>query len=158
MKRGLLIVFTGNSGNNTICAVGQVLRALGAGLKVCVVQCNSESRQYRELAYIQQYFPRLAVHSVSLDQSHLPITEPRRQSEECWKNTATMIDSYEFDMLVLLEPSWLIDHNVVREEELLDTIRERPASLVLIVAGGRLLDPLVQEADVVTEVNDVKAP
>jgi cob(I)alamin adenosyltransferase len=152
MERGLLLVFTGNAEDNAISAVGQVLRALGAGLKTSVVQFHRGSRQYKELALLQRFFNTVETHGIDTDHT----TEASEDPVDLWRKTVEILKSDESGMVVLLEPSYLLDHNLIDEKELLDAIRNRPASLHVVVAGGRTLDSLINAADLVTEIDEVK--
>jgi cob(I)alamin adenosyltransferase len=152
MERGLLLVFTGNAEDNAISAVGQVLRALGAGLKTCVVQFHHGSQQYKELALLQRFFDTMETHGIEADHTSEAHDEPR----DLWRKAVEILKSPTSAMVVLLEPSYLLDHNIIDESELLDAIRNRPAPLHVVVAGGRQLDSLIQEADLVTEIYEVK--
>jgi cob(I)alamin adenosyltransferase len=152
MERGLLLVFTGNAEDNAISAVGQVLRALGAGLKTSVVQFHRGSRQYKELALLQRFFDTVETHGIETGHT----SEAPEGPGDLWRKTVEILKSGESAMVVLLEPSYLIDHNLIDERELLDAIRNRPASLHVVVAGGRALDSLINVADLVTEIVEVK--
>jgi cob(I)alamin adenosyltransferase len=152
MERGLLLLYTGNAEDNAISAVGQVLRSLGAGLRISVVQFRHGSLQYNELSQLQQFFNTLETHGIASD--HQTVSQPTPR--DLWRKAVSILNSRESDMLVLLELSYLLDNNIVEERELLDVIRKRRASLHVVVAGGRGLDFLIHEADLVTEIDEVK--
>jgi cob(I)alamin adenosyltransferase len=152
MERGLLLVFTGNAEDNAISAVGQVLRSLGAGLRIRVVQFRQGSHEYNELAHLQQFFNTLETHGIAGDHQAVSQLAPG----DLWRKAVAILNSVDTDMLVLLGLPYLLDNHIVDERELLDVIRERRAPLHVIVAGGRGLDFLIREADLVTEIDEVK--
>jgi cob(I)alamin adenosyltransferase len=150
MERGLLLVFTGNTKDSALSAVGQVLRALGAGLKICVIQFGPESQKYKALSLLQQHFNMIETYGINDD--HATHVETR----VLWQKALEMLNSAESGLLVLLEASCLLEDNVAGEREFLEAIQHRTGSIHVVVAGGRIPDSLLQEADLITEVTEIK--
>ncbi|HMK36621.1 MAG TPA: cob(I)yrinic acid a,c-diamide adenosyltransferase [Desulfomonilaceae bacterium] len=155
MGKGLLLVFTGHSADSGFSAVGQVLRALGQGLSICVVQFHPGFRKYRELLSLKQSFDSLEIYGMNGDLGCAAANDTGDRPVELWRNTVYRMNSGEFDLFVLFELSHLIEQGMVGEKEVTRRLLERPDTLHVIVAGGNAIESLVQEADLVTEVNEL---
>ncbi len=157
-RRGLTILYTGNGKGKTTAAMGQVMRAVGQGLKVCVVQfikgkwATGESNTCAALAGVEFY-----VMGSGFTWREDP-QETKRAAEAGWALAEEKILGGGFDLVVLDELTYLISYQLVDESRILDLIRKRPRHVHLVISGREASPALVEAADLVTEMLEVKHP
>lgn len=157
-KRGLVIVITGNGKGKTTSAFGQALRATGQGYRVCIVQFM-KGRAYGEVLAVQKYLPTIQLLQFGLDSfvmrdNPAPVdVEMARQGLEKAKE---VINSGDFDMVILDEINVALDFNLIPEAEILEMVKNKPLELDLIMTGRYASEALRELADTVSEVCEIK--
>ncbi|NPV90524.1 MAG: cob(I)yrinic acid a,c-diamide adenosyltransferase [Firmicutes bacterium] len=157
-KRGLVLVITGNGKGKTTSALGQALRAIGHGYRVCMVQFM-KGKQYGEVIAAEKYLPNFKVFQYGLDSfvmrdNPAPIdVELARQGLEMARR---LIRSKEYDMIILDEINVALDFNLIPLEEVLELVRSKPPELDLVMTGRYAPEQLRQLADMVSEVQEIK--
>jgi cob(I)alamin adenosyltransferase len=154
---GTVEVYTGNGKGKTTAALGLALRAAGAGLKVYIAQFVKGMR-YSELKAVE----RLA-DSISLKQYGLgffvnrdPDKEDYKAARQGLKEIREIVGSGMYDLVILDEANIAIHYDLFSVEELLEVIRARPTHVELVITG-RKADPRIMEAaDLVTEMREIK--
>jgi len=157
MKKGLLMVLSGNAEDKAVSAFGQVFRALGQGIKVCVIEFSGESWISRS-DFSERFQDLLTVHALGHDlggesEDHSPDPET---AQEAWKLAKEAINSGRFQMVVLNEFIYLLAHKVVDGHEAVDFLLKRPADVHVIITGVDPPQLLVDAADLVTAINRVQ--
>lgn len=158
MKNGLLMVYTGNGKGKTTTALGQVFRALGHGMKVCVIQFIKGSWKYGELTSADRFTDLLEVHVCGRGftwQSE-DLEKDIEVAREAWEFAKETINSGKFDLVVLDELSYLMKYEMVDSEEVVAFLAARPANLHVIVTGRDAPQLLMEAADLVTEMREIK--
>jgi cob(I)alamin adenosyltransferase len=157
-KKGLVLVITGNGKGKTTSAFGQALRAIGQGLRVCMIQFM-KGRAYGEVIAAEKYLPNFKLYQFGLDSfvmrdNPAPVdVELARQGLEMAKK---VIHSGEYDMVILDEINVAADFKLIPAEEVLELVRSKPPELDLVLTG-RYASPELQElADTVSEVREIK--
>ncbi len=157
-RRGLTILYTGHGKGKTTAALGQVLRAVGHGFSVCVVQFikgrwpTGEAKACASLAGVEFH-----VTGSGFTWKQSPEAS-RRAAEEGWAMAEGKIMSGAFDLVVLDELTYVINYGLVEEGRILEVIRRRPPRVHLVVTGRDASPALVREAELVTEMREVKHP
>lgn len=160
MKRGLLIVYTGNGKGKTTAAFGLAFRAVGQGLRVGVLQFLKGPWPSGEWTAAQA-FPNL------LDGQTLGrgftwtsenLAEDTRLAREGWERACTLIHANRYDLLVLDELTYLMKYRMVPVAEILPVLLNRPPALHVVVTGRDAPPELIEAADLVTEMRAVKHP
>lgn len=157
-KKGLVLVITGNGKGKTTSALGQALRAIGHGYRVCMVQFM-KGKQYGEVIAAEKYLPNFKVFQYGLDSfvmrdNPAPIdVELARQGLEMARR---LIRSKEYDMIILDEINVAVDFNLIPLEEVLELVRSKPPELDLVMTGRYAPEQLRQLADMVSEVQEIK--
>jgi cob(I)alamin adenosyltransferase len=157
-KKGLVIVNTGNGKGKTTAAFGQALRAVGNGYKVCIIQFM-KGRKYGEFHAAGQYLPNLAIHLVGLDSFVMrdhPAPVDIEMAREGFAMARQAIASGEYDMVVLDEINVAVDFKLIPLEDLIDLIRNKPPALDLILTGRYAHPDVMELADTVTEMKEIK--
>ena len=157
-KRGLVMVITGNGKGKTTSALGQALRAIGHGYRVCMIQFM-KGRAYGEVVAAEKYLPNFKIYQYGLDSfvmrnNPAPIDiELARQGLEMARR---VIRSKEFDLVILDEINVAMDFNLISQDEVLELVRSKPPELDLVLTGRYASEELKKIADMVSEVVEVK--
>ncbi len=160
MTEGLLIVNTGDGKGKTTAALGQVFRALGHGFKICVIQFIKGSWKYGELESAKKFDDQLEIHvkGRGFTWKSDDIDKDIKIAREAWEFAKTVIESNNYEMVVLDELTYLITYGMVEEADVLNALRNRPEGLHVVVTGRGASKLLIEEADLVTEMKEIKHP
>jgi len=155
--KGYVQVYTGDGKGKTTAAIGLSIRAAGAGLKVFFAQFikgmeYSEHRaleRFRDLITIRQYGRNCFIKDE-------PEAEDVIMAKEGLSEIKEVMLSGKFQVIVLDEANVAARYNLYPVDDLLDLIRIKPADVELIITG-RDADPrIIEAADLVTEMKEVK--
>jgi cob(I)alamin adenosyltransferase len=156
---GRVLLFTGEGKGKTTAAFGCVLRALGHGWLVAVVQFIKGPWRSGEITALGR------IEGVSIFATGGGFTwkaedreEPRRLALEGWANARELAFSDRYDLLVLDELTWVIHEGYVDIKDVLEFLGSRPKRLSVIITGSNATAELVQAADTVSEVRMLKHP
>jgi cob(I)alamin adenosyltransferase len=156
--RGLVIVITGNGKGKTTAAFGQALRAIGQGYRVFVLQFM-KGRKYGEFIAAEKYLPHLTIRRSGLD-SFVMRDNPAAIDIEMAKKGLAMakkaINCSKYDMIILDEINVALDFNLISLPEVIELIKNKPASLDLILTGRYAPAEIINLADTVSDVQEVK--
>jgi cob(I)alamin adenosyltransferase len=158
LLKGTVQVYTGNGKGKTTAALGQALRACGHGLKVLMIQFMKGSKDYGEVLI------RDSVPGFTLVQSGLPtFVERGNPSEEDLRLAAEGLElarravrDQVCDMLILDEANVAVDYGVIKLEDVLAIIKQKPATMELIITGRYAPEEIVRVADLVTEMKEIR--
>ncbi len=157
-RKGLVQVYTGNGKGKTTAAFGQALRAVGQGYRVCVIQFM-KGRKYGEFIAAEKHLPNLTIHLSGLDSfvmrdNPAPLDiELARQGLDMARRT---IASGDFDMVILDEINVAADFGLILLDDIIALIKNKPASLDLILTGRYAPPEIVAIADTVSEIREVR--
>jgi cob(I)alamin adenosyltransferase len=157
-RKGLVLVFTGNGKGKTTAAFGQALRAVGQGLRVCIIQFM-KGRKYGEFLAAERHLPNLTLHLSGLDSfvmrdNPAPLDiELARQGLDLARRA---VESGEYDMVILDEINVAADFKLVPLADVLDLIRNKPTQLDLILTGRYTPPEILAIADTVTEMREIR--
>jgi cob(I)alamin adenosyltransferase len=162
-KRGLVIVHTGPGKGKTTAALGTAFRAVGQGMKVLMVQFIKGSWHYGELDAAKMLgdakFEILPMGRgfVKIG-AEKPDPEDVRLVEEAWQFAAKNIKSEEYDMVILDEINYAISYKMLNPEAVVEALRQKPEMVHVILTGRNAHPSIVEIADLVTEMREVKHP
>ena len=160
--RGLLIVHTGNGKGKTTCALGLMMRAAGQGLRCCMIQFM-KSRNDRYGEHVSAEKLGIEVHTMG-DGFTWDTKNPeqdRKTARETWNLCVERLRSDLYDLLVFDELVYVLSYDMLPIEEVLSEIgaaRERQPSLHIVVTGRDAPKQLIEAADLLTEMTEVKHP
>ena len=162
-RKGLIIVFTGPGKGKTTSALGTALRAVGQGLKVLMVQFIKGSWHYGELDAADMLGAgRLKILPMGRGfvkvGAEKPDPEDVRRVEEAWNFARENILSGQYDMVILDEINYAITYKMLAPEAVVETLKRKPEMLHVILTGRNAHPSLVELADMVTEMREVKHP
>ncbi|HWT66224.1 MAG TPA: cob(I)yrinic acid a,c-diamide adenosyltransferase [Terracidiphilus sp.] len=159
-RHGLVLINTGPGKGKTTAALGTALRAAGNGMRVLVLQFLKGSWHYGELDSIAALGPDFVIKQ--LGRGFVKVggaeTDPEdlRLVQEAWAEAKAAIFSGEWDLIVLDEINYAIGYNMLSPQEVVDALRQRPELLHVILTGRNAHPLLVELADTVTEMREVK--
>ena len=162
-EKGLVIVYTGGGKGKTTAALGLALRASGYGRRICMVQFIKGSWHYGEMDSARMLGPRFEL--VPAGKGFVGIiddTSPRSEHEAAARSALAeakrRIDSDEYDLVILDEVNYAVGLGLVDIKDVLDAVRGRPARLDVVLTGNGARKELIDEADLVTEMREIKHP
>ena len=160
VKKGLIMVFTGNGKGKTTAALGLTLRALGHKQRVCFIQFLKGSWHYGELESVKKFSDLLEFHVMGRgftwksDDLEKDIAVARK----AWEFARKIIAENRHQLVVLDELTYLVSYNMIEEQEIIEVLTGRDPSMHVVITGRGAGDALIQTADLVTEMCEVKHP
>ncbi|MFD1107061.1 cob(I)yrinic acid a,c-diamide adenosyltransferase [Sphingobium olei] len=159
-EKGLLIVHTGKGKGKTTAALGMVVRAIGHGQKVGVIQFVKGAMATGEKAVFDA-FPEL-VEFKPMGEGFTWDTQDRARdiatTRAAWEEVKRMIADPAYAMVVADELNIVLRYDYLPLDEVLDVLAARPAMKHVIVTGRNAPDALLDMADLVTEMTQLKHP
>ena len=156
-SKGLLLVLTGNGKGKSSSAFGMVARSLGHGMKVGVCQFIKARTDTGEEAF---FSPHENCDWHVLGDGFTWDTQDRSQdiatSEKGWEIAKAMLNDPSYDLVVLDELTYLLSYKYLDADDVLDDIQNKPVAQHVVVTGRAAIDELVEMADTVSEIEDVK--
>lgn len=160
--KGLVIVFTGPGKGKTTAAMGMAFRAAGHGLRCLMIQFIKGSRHYGELSSAEKLAPFLRI--VPMGKGFIrfdrkgPGEKDLKAIREAWDFFLEEMASGEFQMIILDEINYVVDYGLLPVVDLLSALEKKPAGLHLVLTGRNAHPSLVERADLVTEMREIKHP
>ena len=160
MKQGLLMVFTGNGKGKTTAALGMALRAVGHGMRVCVIQFIKGSWSYGELESVKRFSDLVDFHVMGrgFTWKSEDIEKDRKIARDAWQFAKESMASEKYDMVILDELTYLKKLKAIDEAEMVDVLSVKSEKLHVVVTGRGAPQALIDAADLVSEVQAVKHP
>ena len=162
-QKGLVIVYTGGGKGKTSAALGLVLRAVGYNHKVCMIQFVKGSWHYGELDSAKRLAPEFEM--ITAGKGFVGILDDKSPREEHVKaaNDTLMISrekiaSGKFDVVILDEINYAIQLELLKLDDVIDLIKSKPAELDLVLTGNHAAKEVIELADLVTEMKEIKHP
>jgi len=159
-KKGLVQIFTGDGKGKTSAALGTVVRALGHGLRVCIIVFMKGDYPYSEWAFLSKV-PDVQVARFGFGTFTDPANVKPEEKEQAEKALATAREAMlggNYDLVVLDEVNIAVAWKLVELDEVVKLIRDKPQNVELILTGRHADTKLVQLADLVTECLKIKHP
>lgn len=160
LEKGLVQVYTGNGKGKTSAAFGLALRAVGRGLKVYVVQFIKGGFDYGEL-YVIDKLPNLTLKAFGRGKfvvAKPPEREDVELAEEALRLAEKVVSSGEYDVVVLDEVNVALSLKLISLDDVLKLIKTKPKHVELVLTGRSAPDEIIEAADLVTEMREVKHP
>ena len=162
-RKGLIIIHTGPGKGKTTAALGLGFRAVGQGLKVLMVQFIKGSWHYGELdaarALGEDRFKILPMGRGFVKVgAEKPDPEDIRLVEQAWQYGSEKIRSGEYDLVILDEINYAISYKMLDPERVLEAPKQKPERVHVVLTGRNAHPGLVELADLVTEMREIKHP
>lgn len=160
---GIVIVYTGNGKGKTTASLGVALRAVGHGLKVCMVQFIKGEWYYGELNSLKKLEPDFEL--IVAGKGFIGIIDDDHAFEEHVRAAKTALDIVGqkmsldiFDIIILDEINYAVHLGLLNLGEVMNIVKNRPKHLSLILTGNYACDEIISLADLVTEMKEIKHP
>ncbi len=158
--KGLLAVFTGNGKGKTTSSLGLAFRALGHGQRVCIIQFIKGSWKYGELESAKKFAPLLDFHVMGRGFTWKSdnLEKDIALAREAWDFAKSVIEENQYAMVILDELTYLPHYKMLAEQEILSVLQKRPPEQHIVITGRYASDELIELADLVTEMKEIKHP
>jgi cob(I)alamin adenosyltransferase len=158
--KGLIIVHTGNGKGKTTAALGMVLRSLGHGYQVAIVQFIKGAWEPAEKAIFSRFSNQLEFHAMG--EGFTWETQDRerdiQKANAAWSKGLEFISNPSFKLVLLDEINVALKLGYLKVEEVLAGLEQKPSQSHLILTGRGAPPELIARADLVTEMTLIKHP
>ena len=160
IEKGLLIVHTGKGKGKSTAAFGLVFRALGNGMKVAVVQFVKGRWQTGERGALDKFGDQVTINTMG--EGFTWETQDRARdiaaAKAAWEKAKGFIADNEHQMVVLDELNIVLRYDYLDTADVVAVLSARPPMKHVVVTGRNAKDELIEAADLVTEMEQVKHP
>ncbi|MGH9397192.1 MAG: cob(I)yrinic acid a,c-diamide adenosyltransferase [Terriglobia bacterium] len=162
-RKGLIMVHTGPGKGKTTAALGTAFRAVGQGMKVLMVQFIKGSWHYGELDTAKMLgASRMEILPMGRGFVKVGAEKPDPEDvhlvEEAWKFASEKIAGGNYDLVILDEINYAISYKMLDPEAVAQALRHKPEMVHVILTGRNAHPSIVELADLVTEMREVKHP
>ncbi len=162
-RDGLVIVYTGGGKGKTTAALGLVLRAVGHSKRVCMIQFIKGSWHYGEMDSSKRLKPEFEMIAagkgfVGIIDDKSPLDDHKKIAGDAVRISRERISSGKYDVVVLDEINYAINLGLVHVNDILDIIHSKPPLIDLILTGNHAKESIINAADLVTEMKEIKHP
>jgi cob(I)alamin adenosyltransferase len=160
MRKGLVIVNTGNGKGKTTASLGVLFRAWGRGMRLCVVQfIKHEKGNWGEIQAARKLDIEWHVMGDGFTWLSKDIDETAEKTRRAWALAQEKIASGQYDLILLDEMTYTFHHNWLDIQQVITWLKEnKPPELHIIITGRGAPPELVEYADLVTEMIEIKHP
>ena len=160
MSRGLLIVFTGDGKGKTTAAIGLAVRAAGHNMKIAFIQFIKGSWPTGEQVAIKHLSNN--IHFETLGRGFTwksdDIEKDKALAQYAWEEAKKAIFSKNYQIVILDEFTYALNYSMLSLKEVLETLNNRPNFVHIVITGRDAPSELIEMADLVTEMKDIKHP
>jgi len=162
LKKGLIQIYTGRGKGKTTAAMGLALRAVEGDLKVCYVSFHKNCGGYNcggaaMLKKIGISVYGFAEESIC-DGKNFNKDEIRNDCLKGLEAIKSIFKENKYDVLILDEIIISVREGFLKENEVLDLMESKPASLELVMTGRDASENIIKKADLVSEIKKIKHP
>jgi cob(I)alamin adenosyltransferase len=160
LRKGLIIVNTGAGKGKTTAAMGTALRAVGSGMRVLMLQFLKGSWHYGELDAVQAFGDKFVMRQMG--RGFVKVggaeTDPEdvKLVEQAWSEAEQAITSGQWDLVILDEINYAISYNMLDPVKVVAALKRRPDMVHVILTGRNAHASIIEIADTVTEMKQVK--
>ena len=155
--RGYVQVYTGDGKGKTTAAIGLSIRAAGACLKVYIAQFIKMG-DYSEIKALKRFSDLITVEQFGLGRfiKGKPSQEDIEAAKAGVEKVKSLMRSSDIDIIILEEANVAVKCGLISVNEILDLISLKPENMELIITGRGAAPEVVEKADLVTEMKEIK--
>lgn len=155
--KGYIQVYTGNGKGKTTAALGLCLRALGAGLRVMVIQFLKKG-DYSEVKALERFTGQVTLEQYGLGRfvKGKPSEEDLDAGRKGYERAKAVLEAGQHDLVILEEASVAVTCGLFSETELLALMDLKPDHVELVITGRSAGEAVMERADLVTEMREIK--
>ncbi len=157
--KGLVHLYTGDGKGKTTAAIGLGIRAVGAGLRVHMIQFM-KGRRYSELDALEK-IPGFTVTQFGRDEFVSKEKPAQIDIDLAQKGLAyarEVLTKNEYDVVILDEINVAVDYRLITVDDVLGLVKMKPDSMELVLTGRYAKPEVIQQADLVSEILEIKHP
>jgi len=158
-KLGLIHVYTGHGQGKTIAALGLALRALGAGLKVCLIQFM-KTGQYSEIKALKK-FKKIKIFQFGR-KNFVNLKKPAKAdidlAQRGLRKAEAITRTKNYDLIILDEINVAVKFGLIKLDQLVDLIKSKPKNVEFVLTGRFAHSKIIKIADYVSEMKLIKHP
>lgn len=157
-EKGLLIVHTGKGKGKSTAAFGMVFRALGNGMRIGVVQFVKGAWETGERDILEKFPEQVTINAMG-EGFTWDVADRQRDlaaARAAWDQAKALIADPDYDMVLLDELNICLRYDYLPLDEVVETLRSKPADKHVIVTGRNAKDEIMEIADLVTEMTEIK--
>ena len=160
VEKGLLIVHTGKGKGKSTAAFGLVARAIGNGMKIGVVQYVKGKWETGERQVLEHFPDQVTIRTMGEGFTWETQDKARdiAAAEAAWEVSKEMIDNPSYDLVILDELNIVLRYDYLDLEAVVETFRKKRGMLHIVVTGRNAKPELIDAADLVTEMTQIKHP
>ncbi|MGD8306287.1 MAG: cob(I)yrinic acid a,c-diamide adenosyltransferase [Ignavibacteria bacterium] len=159
LSRGYIQIYTGNGKGKSTAAIGQAVRAAGFGMKTYIAQFMKEF-PYNELNSLKQLSEWIKLEQFGGDdfvyKKELPSKPEIKKAKKGLEAAAQNMLSGSYDIIILDEVCVAIYFKLINVSDIMTLINQKPKNVELILTGRYCPNELIEEADLVSEMKEVK--
>lgn len=160
LEKGLVIVHTGNGKGKTTAALGMVMRSLGHGYRVAIIQFIKGAWEPAEKAVLSRWEDQLEFHAMG--EGFTWETQDRerdiQKAQQAWQTALEYIQNPEYKLVLLDEINVALKFNYLEVQEVIAGLQQKPDDSHVILTGRGAPQELIEAADLVTEMTLIKHP
>ncbi len=158
-QKGLIMVYTGKGKGKTTAAMGLVIRALGRGRRVAIIQFVKGAWDTGERIFLSQ-IPNVTI--AAMGDGFTWNTQNRAQdiasANKAWQAALQAINDKNIDMVVLDEINIVLKYEYLNKDDVIQALQNKNPNQHIILTGRNALDEVIEQADLVTECTEIKHP
>jgi cob(I)alamin adenosyltransferase len=159
LKKGYVHIYTGNGKGKTTAALGQALRAAGSGLTIFIVMFMKDF-SYNEIQTMKHLSEWISLEQYGNDafvfRKQSPGNEDKKAAYLALKRAREAMLSAKYDIVIMDEVCVAIHFGLLKTQDVLSLLDEKPGQLELILTGRYCPPELFEKADLVTEMQEIK--
>ena len=159
-RKGLIIVNTGPGKGKTTAAMGTALRAVGNGMKILMLQFLKGSWHYGELDAVKSFGGNWVMKQMGRGFVKVGGAETAAEDiqmvEQAWQEARESIMSGKWDLVILDEINYAISYDMLDPAKVVETLKQKPEQVHVILTGRNAHPTIIELADTVTEMKQVK--
>jgi cob(I)alamin adenosyltransferase len=164
--KGITQVYTGNGKGKTTASLGLALRAAGHGLRVCMVQFLKRNPKCGEHLFAERTKAfeifQFGAPPIPDGKIYVPIKRKSAQARESARRAFAFLEEIirkgEYNLIILDEVNLALDYGFVKIDEVVELIENKPENLELVLTGRRAPKEIIEVADLITEMVEIKHP
>ena len=163
-EHGLILVNTGNGKGKTTAALGVVLRAVGQGFKVLILQFIKSGNGYGELAGLAKLGDQVEIRSMGKgfiyykrdEVGEAELARHKEAAQAAWRTLVEEVNSDKWDLIVMDEINNAINYELIDVHSVVEMLNNKPKRLHVVLTGRYAKPEIIDMADTVTEMKVVK--
>lgn len=157
MRKGYIQVYTGNGKGKTTAAIGLALRAIGAGLNVFLCQFAKKSCS-SEIQALKVYEDKIKIKTYGSGHfiTGKPDVNEIKLASDGLRDAYCEMMSGKYDLIILDEAAVAVYFGLISSGEIMKFLKEKPDNVEIVITGRNAPEELMNAADLVTEMKEVK--